>query len=72
MKTLVPVSLFSEAEACNFIKKENLAQVFSSDFCEIAKNGFSFRTPPVAASVILKPFNQNENGLIFNKSIFNY
>ena len=60
MKTLVPVSLFSEAEACNFIKKENLAQVFSSDFCEIAKNGFSFRTPPVAASVIRSVFEAGE------------
>ena len=26
--------------ACNFIKKENLAQVFSSEFCEISKNTF--------------------------------
>ena len=28
-------------EACNFIKKETLAQVFSSEFCEISKNTFS-------------------------------
>ena len=34
----------------NFIKKETLAQVFSSEFCEISKNTFSYRTPPVAAS----------------------
>ena len=27
-------------EACNFIKKETLTQVFSSDFCEISKNTF--------------------------------
>ena len=26
--------------ACNFIKKEALAQVFSSEFCEISKNTF--------------------------------
>ena len=26
--------------ACNFIKKENLAQVFSCEFCEISKNTF--------------------------------
>ena len=37
-------------EACNFIKKETLAQVFSYEFCEISKNTFSYRTPPVAAS----------------------
>ena len=39
-------------KACNFIKKETLAQVFSCGFCEISKNTFSYRTPPVAASVM--------------------
>ena len=28
--------------ACNFIKKEALAQVFSCEFCEISKNTFFF------------------------------
>ena len=28
-------------EACNFIKKESLAQVFSYEFCEISRNTFS-------------------------------
>ena len=37
-------------EACNFIKKEGLAQVFSCKFCEISKNTFFYRTPPVAGS----------------------
>ena len=41
-----------QAEACNFIKKKTLAQVFSCEFCEISKNTFSYRTPPVAASII--------------------
>ena len=36
--------------ACNFIKKETLAQVFSCEFCEIYKNTFFHRTPLVAAS----------------------
>ena len=36
-------------QACNFIKKEALAQVFSSEFCEISKNTFLHRTL-VAAS----------------------
>ena len=39
-----------QARACNFTKKETLAQVFSCEFCEISKNSFSYRTPPVAAS----------------------
>ena len=33
-----------------FIKKETLAQVFSREFCEIFKNTYFYRTPPVAAS----------------------
>ena len=35
--------------ACNFIKKETLAQVFSCEFCEISKNTLFYRTPPEAA-----------------------
>ena len=38
-----------QAEACNFIKEETLAQVFSYEFCQIFKNTFFYRTPPVAA-----------------------
>ena len=34
----------------NFIEKEALAQVFSSEFCKIFMNTFSRRTPLVAAS----------------------
>ena len=37
-------------QACNFVKKETLAQVFSCAFCEISKNTLSYTTPPVAAS----------------------
>ena len=37
-------------EACNFIKKETLAQVLSCEFCKISKNTFSHRTL-VAATV---------------------
>ena len=43
---------FSIKLACNFIKKETLAQVFSCEFCKIFKNTFFRRTPPVAASEI--------------------
>ena len=41
----------SRGLTCNFIKKETLAQVFSCEFGETFKNTFSYRTPPVAASV---------------------
>ena len=38
-------------EVCNVIKKETLAQGFSSEFCGISKNTFCYRTTPVAVSV---------------------
>ena len=38
--TRVSFSVKLLAEACNFIKKETLAQVFSCEFCEIFKNFF--------------------------------
>ena len=39
-------------KACNFIKKETLAQVISCEFCKNFKNTFLNRTPPFAASGI--------------------
>ena len=41
---------FNKVAGLNFIKKETLVHVFSCEFCEISKNGFFYRTPPVAAS----------------------
>ena len=38
--TCARVSFLIKLEACNFIKKETLAQVFSCEFCEISKNTF--------------------------------
>ena len=41
--------------ACSFIENETLlVQMFYCEFCEISKNAFSYRAPPVAASVILR------------------
>ena len=37
-----------------FLIKLTMAQVFSYEFCEILKNTFFYRTPPVAASVFTK------------------
>ena len=42
-------------EACNFIKKETLVQMFSCAFRAIFKNTFFYRTPPVDVSVLNKP-----------------
>ena len=41
------ISQNSQEISCNFIKKEALAQVFPCEFCEICRNVFSYRTPPV-------------------------
>ena len=46
------LAILKKLQACNFITKENLAQLFCCEFCEISKNTFSYRTPPVAASAI--------------------
>ena len=47
----MPVSFLIkfQAQVCNSIEQA-LAQVFSSEFCEIFKNAFLYRTPSVAAS----------------------
>ena len=63
-----------EPEPCNFIKKETLAQLFSCEFCEIYKNTFYYRTPLVAASVvlinftILEPFSNKVAVLFYQNS----
>ena len=44
-------------EACNFVNKETLAQVFSCEFYKISKNTFSYRKPPVAASASCNDLN---------------
>ena len=46
----LPESFFNKVaglrpQACNFIKKETLTQVFSSGFCEISKVVFFLRVP---------------------------
>ena len=38
-------------KTCNVIKKGTLVQVFSCEFCEISKNIFIYRAPPVATSI---------------------
>ena len=37
----------SSRQACNFLKKETLAQVLSCEFWDISKNTFFYLTPPV-------------------------
>ena len=52
-KTPVPESFFNKVvglKPATLFKKETLAQVFSCEFCEISKNTFFYRAPPVAAS----------------------
>ena len=54
-------------QACNFIKKETLVQVFSCEFCEISKNTFFHRTPRLlqilSSLLFLIHINDLSNGL---------
>ena len=60
-KVFLEISQISQENTCarvsflikprNFVKKGTLAQVLSCEFCEISKNTFSYRTPPVAVSI---------------------
>ena len=38
--TIKKKGIQKKPEACNFIKKDTLAQVLSCEFCEISKNTF--------------------------------
>ena len=58
--------IYKDTLACNFIKREALAQVFSCEFCEIPKNTFSYRAPPVADFV----HGMLQLGLILQKVIW--
>ena len=62
-----------QAEACNFIKKETLAQVFSCEFCEIFKNTFFTGHLRATASVFYENCDVSENDcwLICDKSTEN-
>ena len=71
-----------QALACNFIKKEILAQVFSCEFCEIFKNTFLTERRVAASSknisywkaTVKNSFNMNcENWHIFdNLTVSNF
>ena len=41
---------FSCLKACNFMKKQTLAQLFSCEYCKIFQSSIFYRAPPVAAS----------------------
>ena len=47
-----PPEVFLEIQACNFIKKATLTQVFSCEFCEISKNTFFIEHLWATASTI--------------------
>ena len=49
------VSFLIKLQACNLIKKETVAQLFSFAFWEISKNTFFQGTPLVAASALYLP-----------------
>ena len=52
-KYLCQSLFFNKIEACNFIKKETLTQVFSRKCCEISKNTFFTEHLWETASVVV-------------------
>ena len=68
LKKQSPRRVLRSCAACNFIKKETLAQVFSCEVCEISKNNFFHRTPLVAASRI-KNDRANDKNIGMNTGI---
>ena len=54
-----------QASACNFIKKETLAQVFSCEICEIFKNIYFTEYPRTTAS-------ENLPKLQKSRDVYNY
>ena len=58
--------LKKKALACNFIKKETLAQMLCCEYCEISKNTFFYRTPLLAASKERKATKSILNLLLVN------
>ena len=57
-KSFRPVTLLKRDsnKHCNYIIKENLAQVLSCEFCKVFENTFIHRTPSVTGSVFTKVF----------------
>ena len=51
-------------QACNFIKKETLVQVFPSEFCEISKNTFFTDHPWATASVQLNSESLRQTSIV--------
>ena len=51
-KVFLEISQNSQENTCARVSflKETLAHFFSCEFCEISKNNFFYRRPPVAAS----------------------
>ena len=61
--TCIGVSFY--AEACNFIKKETLAQVFSFEFCDIFKNTYFTGSPGVWATASAQLVRSRQNCKLF-------
>ena len=56
-----------QASACNFIKKETLAQVFSCEFCVIFKSTFSTEQLWTTASDDLTKWEESAHMFMFTK-----
>ena len=56
------MQIIADNQACNFIKKEALAQVFSCKFHEFSKKSFFYRKPTETASEYMTFFKIGDIG----------
>ena len=67
----------TRGEACNFIEKETLSQVFSCKFCEISRNTFFTEHLWATVSVVMDEVNKKLKikkvlkYVVFNKFLTN-
>ena len=54
-----PEVFYNERQACNFIKKETLAQAFSCEFCEFLRTPFLQNTSERLLLIVQKNDKQN-------------
>ena len=73
------LEILQNSQACNFIKKETLAQVFSYEFCEISNNIFFtehlWETTAKTGKTFSNFWHLGQNDLDFKKAskeILNY
>ena len=70
--TYVRVSFLIKLQACDFIKKETLAQLFSCEFCEISKKSGKIQAPNQKIKIEIQNSKQQTKNHKHNLKFTNY